>query len=91
MVGVTAENFIIRAARFEDATGKAVEYAKAAGGCFMMTNAMHQQRAAWTRYFYARDMVKRVREMRWWLEEKGQYAVPAEWPWLFDAEWQVEG
>jgi len=82
--GVTAENYIIRADKFENATGKAIEFARAADACFMITSGMHKQQAAWRRYFHTKGMSQRVSEMKRWLESRGQYAVPAEWPWNFD-------
>lgn len=82
--GVTAENYIIPADKFENAEGTAMEYAKAAGSCFMIDNSMHREQTIWRKYFHVKGMGKRVKEMNRWLEEKGQYAVPSQWPWQFD-------
>lgn len=82
--GVTFENYIIRAEKFEDAEGTAMEYARAAGKCFMIDNSMHRQQSVWRHYYNKKGMEQRVRDMKYWLGEKGVYAVPAEWPWLFD-------
>lgn len=86
--GVTAENYIIPADDFTRATGKAMEYARTAGKCFMITPDMLEHRAVWKKYFSLKGMGARNKQMRWWLEKQDKYtqryAVPAEWPWQFD-------
>lgn len=82
--GVTAENYIQLANDFMESTGTAMDFARKAGASFMIQLSMHKQQTVWRHYFRKKGMSWRVAQMNNFLDEKGHYAVPAEWPWQFD-------
>lgn len=91
--GVTAENYITPTAKFEEATGTAMDYAKAAGQCFMLYPQMQYEIAAWTKYYRIKGMKRQLKAMHTFLKggiptmhgiNECRWAVPAQWPWQFD-------
>ncbi len=91
--GVTADNYIIRADKFEEATGTAIDYAKADGKCFMLYPHMQYEIAAWTKYYRIKGMKRQLKSMHQFLKggiptmqgiNECRWAVPSQWPWQFD-------
>lgn len=82
MPGITEQNYEIMA--------KA--YADAALCCFMITPDMALHRSAWNAYWRVKGMGRpstpghrpQRSVMKMMFEKHGKYAVPCEWPWMFD-------